>query len=101
MEWTRRFEKLNKDDTHLAGGKGASLGEMTRAKIPVPDGFVILADSFNLFLEANGLHAGIAAELVKVNIHDTNSVEHASETIRAMIASAPIPDELIQAVEKG
>ena len=40
------FKDISKDDAATAGGKGASLGEMTQAGIPVPPGFVILADSF-------------------------------------------------------
>lgn len=38
------FNQLNKNDVLLAGGKGASLGEMFQAGIPVPSGFVITTD---------------------------------------------------------
>ena len=47
MELIRQFEKLNKNDAGIAGGKGASLGEMTQAGIPVPGGFVILSTTFD------------------------------------------------------
>ena len=40
------FAELNKHDVRTAGGKGASLGEMTGAGIPVPPGFVVLAGAF-------------------------------------------------------
>ena len=43
------FTQLTKKDVAIAGGKGASLGEMTRAGIPVPPGFVVLASSFERF----------------------------------------------------
>src|SRR4051812_26459225 len=36
---------------HLVGGKGASLGEMTRAGLSVPPGFTISAECCNLFYE--------------------------------------------------
>ena len=94
MELIRLFNQISKHDAAIAGGKGASLGEMTQAGMPVPPGFVILADSFNQFLEENQLHAGIAAELAKVNLHDTNSIEQASETIRAMFDAMPIPEAI-------
>ncbi len=100
MEFTKTFNQIDKCDAAIAGGKGASLGEMTQSGLPVPPGFVILADGFTNFLEANQLYAGIAAELTRVNIHDTNSVERASETIRAMIDATPIPGELGMAIEK-
>ncbi|MES3005534.1 MAG: PEP/pyruvate-binding domain-containing protein [Patescibacteria group bacterium] len=41
----RKINNLNKDDVLIAGGKGASLGELTKAGIAIPPGFVILADS--------------------------------------------------------
>ena len=39
----------------IAGGKGASLGEMTKAKISVPPGFVVLASAFDRFIEETNL----------------------------------------------
>ena len=43
MELLRDFKNISKSDVLLAGGKGASLGEMTQAGISVPSGFVVLA----------------------------------------------------------
>ena len=34
------FDQVTKQDIPLVGGKGANLGEMTNAKIPVPPGFI-------------------------------------------------------------
>ena len=55
MELIREFAKLGKGDAALAGGKGASLGEMTQAGIPVPPGYVILSDAFERFIEETKL----------------------------------------------
>ena len=49
MEFLRDFKNIDKSDVSLAGGKGASLGEMTRAGISIPGGFVILANAFEKF----------------------------------------------------
>ncbi|OGE31659.1 hypothetical protein A2631_00740 [Candidatus Daviesbacteria bacterium RIFCSPHIGHO2_01_FULL_44_29] len=43
------FKDLSKDNVKDAGGKGASLGEMTNAGIPVPPGFVITTDTYKNF----------------------------------------------------
>lgn len=51
MEFSRPFEKLSKSDAVIAGGKGASLGEMTQAGIPVPEGFVVLSTTFDTFIK--------------------------------------------------
>ncbi len=84
--FTKPFTKLTNKDVMEAGGKGASLGEMTKVKIPVPPGFVVLAQVFDRFLEETDLNVEIKAVLEEeVNIKDTNSVEDASEKIRDMI----------------
>jgi len=44
--YTKTFQQISKNDVLIAGGKGASLGEMTKAGIPVPPGFVITTNSF-------------------------------------------------------
>jgi rifampicin phosphotransferase len=37
---------LGQDDLAVAGGKGANLGELLRAGLPVPDGFVVTTDAY-------------------------------------------------------
>ena len=39
------FDTLGRHGTAVAGGKGANLGELTGAGLPVPPGFVISADA--------------------------------------------------------
>jgi len=43
------FEDLNKEDVDIAGGKGANLGELTQAGIPVPQGFVVTSKTYEKF----------------------------------------------------
>lgn len=43
------LHKISKKDVNIVGGKGASLGEMTQAGIPVPPGFVVTAETFQQF----------------------------------------------------
>lgn len=52
MRLLKNFSSISKSDSAIAGGKGASLGEMIRIGIPVPSGFVNLAKAFEKFLEA-------------------------------------------------
>jgi pyruvate,water dikinase len=88
------FSKIGKKDAAIAGGKGASLGEMTQAGLKVPPGFVILAGAFDRFLEETDLTQELEAQLKKVNYQDVNSVDGASSRIRALIASAKMPADL-------
>lgn len=88
------FSELSKNDVHIAGGKGASLGEMTRAGIPVPPGFVLTRAAFDRFLEETDLDVEIEAALRKVNYKDVNSVDQASNKIRDMIHDERMPLDL-------
>ncbi len=93
-DFIKNFTQLNKTDTHLAGGKGASLGEMTQAGIPVPPGFVVTASAFDQFLAETDLVQEIEAQLNKVNYEDVNSVDEASRTIADLIHDAKFPEDL-------
>lgn len=92
--YTKTFKDISKNDISITGGKGASLGEMTQAKIPVPQGFVILVDTFDRFLEETDLNVAIAAELAKINYKDINSIDDASVIIRDLISDAEMPKDL-------
>ena len=93
-KFTKNFKQLTKKDVDIAGGKGASLGEMTKANIPVPPGFVILSSVFDRFLEETDLFQDIKAILHKINYDDIASVERASVKIRDLIHDAPMPKDL-------
>ena len=53
MSHIKQFSELSKDSVAEAGGKGASLGEMTQAGFDVPEGFVILSSAYQAFLAAH------------------------------------------------
>jgi len=87
------FNDLNFRDAKIAGGKGASLGEMTRAGIPVPPGFVVLASAFEDFIAENDLNVEINAQLKKVNIKKISTVEKVSKFLRSIIIRQKISKE--------
>ena len=99
MTFTRHFKNITKNDAALAGGKGASLGEMTRAGIPVPPGFVILAGAFEQFIGESGLGVEIDAALDSVNADQMHTVEGASKKIQALILAAEIPSTIKAEIE--
>lgn len=100
MEFIRSFEKLSKEDVGLAGGKGASLGEMTQAGVPVPPGFVVLSDAFERFIEETNLNVEIDAILDGVNHEAMHTVENVSEKIQALILGAEMPADIADGVMK-
>ena len=94
MVFIKSFKDLGSKDVLEAGGKGASLGEMTRAGIPVPKGFVILSQAFENFIELTSLNVEITAVLDKVNHKEMHTVEAASEIIQGLIKQTKIPEDL-------
>jgi len=99
MEFTQNFKNLNKGDSDIAGGKGASLGEMTQAGIPVPPGFVVLSTTFDEFIKEADLVQEIDAIIDGVNHKDINSVEVASEKIQALIINAQISEKIASEIK--
>src|SRR5690606_9812329 len=49
------FDALGAADVAAVGGKGANLGELTRAGLPVPPGFVVIAAGFLAGMDAAGV----------------------------------------------
>jgi len=95
------FSHITKNDVAIAGGKGASLGEMTHAKIPVPEGFVVLANAFDRFIEETNLKEEIRARLGEVDPADTNTVDRASNVLRDVIHDTPMPKDLTDEILKA
>ncbi len=101
MQHLKFFYKITKKDVAIAGGKGASLGEMGGAGIPVPPGFVVLASAFDRFLEETQLKEEIKARLKEVNPADTNSVDKVSNVIRDAIHDHEMPSDLTDEILKA
>ena len=78
------LDQVSATDRALAGGKAANLGELRRAGLPVPPGFVISTAGYRTFVQANGL-----AELIA-------SVP--ADEIAALFAAAEIPADLAEEI---
>lgn len=99
MDFIRAFTAITKADVAIAGGKGASLGELTRAGIPVPQGFVILSSAFERFIQETQLDVEIDSALHQVKHEEMHTVERASEQIQALIMGANIPQDIASAIQ--
>ncbi len=101
MQFIRNFRNINKSDVAIAGGKGASLGEMTTVGIAVPPGFVLLSSAFENFLEITDLDVEIDAILRTVNHQEMHTVENASEKIQALILNKEIPKDMVVEIKQS
>ena len=73
---------------------------MTTASIPVPGGYVVLADTFDAFLKETDLVQEIDAILDGVNHEAIHTVEAASESIQALILSRPMPEAMQSEIQE-
>jgi pyruvate,water dikinase len=95
------LDEVDKDDVPLVGGKGANLGELLRLGIPVPEGFVVDANTFKQFIESTGLKDKIMEILDSVDVNNTSELEEASKKIREMIEKTPMPKEIEEEIRKA
>ena len=93
--YVKKFEELSKSDIGIAGGKGANLGELTQAGIPVPPGFVVTAQAYKYFMDEAGINDQVMEILDAIDINDTKALQAAAEEIKALIIESPIPDDLV------
>jgi pyruvate,water dikinase len=94
------FEEVGKEDVGLVGGKGANLGEMTNAKLPIPYGFVVTSNAYFDFIEKSKLKDRIVSLLKNLNYENSEELHQAARHIREMILKAPMPAYLIKDIIK-
>jgi phosphohistidine swiveling domain-containing protein len=82
MKLVAALRDFGREDVSSAGGKGANLGELVRAGLPVPDGFVITTAAY-----------AAAVRPIDLRIADRLAADD-SASIRADIEAASMPPEL-------
>ncbi|MDP3066288.1 MAG: phosphoenolpyruvate synthase [Methanobacteriaceae archaeon] len=93
MELIKFFEELRKEDVDVAGGKGANLGELTQAGIPVPPGFVVTSATYQKFLEETGVFDEIMGILNDLDVNQNKELQEAARKIKKIIIGARMPDD--------
>ena len=98
MELVRWFEQIRLADVGLVGGKGANLGEMTGAQLPVPPGFVVTSDAYRYAVSSAGVEGFLAAVLAGVNADDPADLTRAENEAQRLVRSIKLPDDLACAI---
>jgi pyruvate,water dikinase len=97
--YIRAFSEITVQDVPLVGGKGANLGEMTRAGLPVPPGFCLTADAYREFTAP--AQAAIATILNSTRLNDPEELERASTQLHDLLLAQSTPEELTQQIGEG
>ena len=100
--WVRELSELGVDDVEDAGGKGAGLGEVTRAGFAVPPGFVVTAAAYRATIERSGLAPGLAGLETGTAFppagpaSSTAAVTVTADPV-ALVGAVTVPDEIVAA----
>jgi phosphoenolpyruvate synthase/pyruvate phosphate dikinase len=89
------FEEVGLADRPQVGGKGASLGELTRAGINVPGGYVVRIAAFERFLAALEREAPVRARVAALEPHDLDAITACSRALRRRIEASALPPEVL------
>ena len=98
MGYTKALNQLNKQSSEVAGGKGASLGDMIQAGIPVPSGFVVLTKAYEEFVKNSKIRAEIDVVWSSINLEDMASIEHASGRIVGAILESEVTEDIQKSI---
>ncbi|MCC5466288.1 phosphoenolpyruvate synthase [Pelosinus baikalensis] len=98
------FEQIDHLSLPYVGGKGANLGELTKAGFPVPGGFCVTTYAYRDFIATSPKMDTLFAALKAIDPTDLNLIRELGERIRTHLQQLAIPaqirDEIIQAWTK-
>ena len=88
------ISSLRISDAEEAGGRGANMGELVAAKLPVPPGFVLLRDCYRDSMRAGGVGAELSAlhREALANAADTAHLADLCERLQGLVEKAGIAD---------
>ncbi len=95
------FDEVTRKDIPTVGGKGANLGEMTNAGIPVPPGFIVTATAYFDFLEKTGITEKIRQLLKSVDVNNSRQLQQVAQQVQQVILKAGMPPELADEIRKA
>ncbi|KUH70098.1 phosphoenolpyruvate synthase [Mycolicibacterium novocastrense] len=96
LTFIRDISELTIADAEEAGGKGANMGELVAANLPVPPGFVLLRDCYRRSMRSGGVEAELNAlhrEALDA-VADTARLTELSERMQGMVRKAGADDEV-------
>jgi len=88
------FKEIDKHSLPLVGGKGANLGEMTKAGFPVPNGFAVTVHAYDRFIQHNNISDNIYSIIKDADINNSEELQSASKKIERMITKGEIPKDI-------
>ena len=95
------FNEVTKKDIPTVGGKGANLGEMTKANIPVPPGFIVTSGVYFDFLRQTKLIDKMRELLDPLDVNNSKQLQQVAAQVRQLISNAAMPPEIAKEIEQA
>lgn len=95
------FDQIDKDDVGIVGGKGANLGEMTKAGFPVPEGFIVTAAAYFHMLDENNLKPRIKEHLKDIDVENPSELNRASHAVKSLIEKSHVPEDIAYEIHRA
>ncbi len=95
------FDEVTKDDIPMVGGKGANLGEMTNAQMPVPPGFIVTSEAYYEFLETSHIFDKIRALLEPLDPGNSKQLQQVATSIKQSMLDIPIPQRIAEEIKEA
>lgn len=92
------LDQIRRADVARAGGKGANLGEMIHAGLPVPSGFVVAAGAYLDAVERAEVRATLVDLEHKAATASPGELARAAEQARTMVRDVAVPPATAEAV---
>ncbi len=95
------FSEIGRTDIPLAGGKGANLGEMTKAGLPVPPGFIVTSDAYFRFVKEKKIDLYIQKWTKGLDPEDSKKLNKIAHELQKAMKEFQLPPDLIKEIEKA
>ncbi|MBT7370063.1 MAG: hypothetical protein HN816_05405, partial [Gammaproteobacteria bacterium] len=99
--YTCLLSEIDANSLAQVGGKGANLGELVRANLPVPAAFCVNTEAYRQQIESNSLLAPVLNELEGLDYDNPLEIESRAKKIREMIVAAEMPADIDEAIRKA
>ncbi|KLU59015.1 phosphoenolpyruvate synthase [Peptococcaceae bacterium CEB3] len=93
-KYVLQFQAIDKSSLFYVGGKGANLGEMTKAGFPVPKGFCVTTWAYRSFIETSQEMAALFQQLDSLGYDSLEQISKLGQQIRGHLNSLLMLDKI-------
>ncbi|MBD0379986.1 phosphoenolpyruvate synthase [Paenibacillus sedimenti] len=100
-KYVLNFNEIDKSHLPYVGGKGANLGEMTKAGLPVPQGFCVSTYAYRTFIQTSTEMDEFFDQLGRISHDDLEQIRIWGQRIREHLTSISMPDDIKSAISNA